>query len=172
MRSRNSGNSRICTNSSSKSTPESASCVQPRQRRRKRWRNRKKTADAIRQEIDREIDRLMRVVFHDRRRTGRLDLAAVEMAMRSGMHAMHHAGAAAISQLRRFEAPPTTRRTLAGPCGHHALYRELHAKTILTAVGSSEVSRPYFLCPHCHHGQFPTDIQLNVKDTGISVKAK
>lgn len=107
----------------------------------------------------------MQVVFNDRRRTGRLDLEAVEMAMRS---AMHHAGAAAISKLLRFEAPSTTQRTLPCPCGQHAHYRELRAKTILTAVGSAEVSRPYFLCPHCHHGQFPADIELDLQDTGIS----
>ena len=107
----------------------------------------------------------MQVVFNDRRRTGRLDLEAVEMAMRSSMH---HAGAAAISKLLQFEAPSTTQRILACPCGQHAHYRELRTKTILTAAGSAEVSHPYFLCPHCHHGQFPTDIELDVKDPGLS----
>jgi len=37
---------------------------------------RKKTADAIRQEIASEIDQLLRIVFNGRRKTGRLDLEA------------------------------------------------------------------------------------------------
>jgi hypothetical protein len=32
--------------------------------------------------------------------------------------------------------------------------RELRSKPVLTAVGQVEVSRPYYLCPHCHNGQF------------------
>jgi len=35
-------------------------------------------------------------------------------------------------------------------------------------VGKVEVSRPYYLCPHCHSGQFPADIELDVEDTEIS----
>jgi hypothetical protein len=107
----------------------------------------------------------MQVIFNDRRRTGRLDLEAVEMAMRS---AMHRAAAAALSTLLQFGIPPETQRTLACPCGHQADYRELRTKTILTAVGPVQVSRSYYLCPHCHNGQFPSDIELDVKDTGVS----
>jgi len=54
----------------------------------------KKTAAAIRQEITREVDQRLRVVFQDRRRTAQLDLQATEMAMRS---ALFRAGAAALS---------------------------------------------------------------------------
>ena len=53
-------------------------------------------AAAIRQEVAREVDQLLRVIFNDRRRTGRLDLEAIEMAVRS---AMHQAGAAALTEL-------------------------------------------------------------------------
>jgi hypothetical protein len=42
------------------------------------------------------------VIFRDQRQTGRLDLEAVEMAMRS---AWHRAGAAALTELLRFPAP-------------------------------------------------------------------
>lgn len=62
----------------------------------------KKTAEAIRQEVAREIDQLLRVIFSGRRKAGRLDLEAVEMAVRS---AMHRAGAAALTELLRFPAP-------------------------------------------------------------------
>ena len=72
----------------------------------------KKTAEAIRQEIAREVDQLLRVVFQERRKTGRLDLEATEMAVRS---ALHRAGAAALSELLQFPAPRDERRTLALP---------------------------------------------------------
>jgi hypothetical protein len=35
-------------------------------------------------------------------------------------------------------------------------------------VGTVEVSRPYYLCPHCHQGQFPADQQLDLVDTEFS----
>jgi hypothetical protein len=87
------------------------------------------------------------------------------MAVRS---AMHQAGAAALTELLQFPAPAADQRTIACSCGHPAHYRELRSKTLLTAVGKVEVSRPYYLCPHCHSGQFPADIELDVENTEIS----
>jgi len=46
----------------------------------------KKNAEAIRQEVAREVEQLLRVIFQGRRKTGRLDLEALEMAVRSAMH--------------------------------------------------------------------------------------
>jgi hypothetical protein len=67
------------------------------------------------------------VLFQDQRNTGRMDLEATEMALRS---ALHRAGAAALSQLLQFPAPrgqgarwlalaankPTTASSAASPC--------------------------------------------------------
>ena len=64
--------------------------------------SRKKTAEAIRQKIAREVDQLLPIIFQERRKTGRLDLEATEMALRS---ALHRAGAAALTELLQF---PTT----------------------------------------------------------------
>ena len=87
------------------------------------------------------------------------------MAVRS---AMHQAGAAALTQLLQFAAPAADQRTLACSCGQQAHYRELRAKSLLTAVGKAEVSRPYYLCSHCHTGQFPADVELDVENTELS----
>lgn len=81
---------------------------------------------------------------------------------------MHQAGAAALSKLLQFEAPSANQRTLPCSCGNQAHYRELRTKTILTVVGRAEISRPYYLCPHCHDGQFPDDIELDVEKTELS----
>jgi hypothetical protein len=107
----------------------------------------------------------LRVIFNGRRRTGRLDLEAVEMSVRS---ALHQAGAAALSELLRFTAPTADQRTLPCDCGHQAHYRELRTKPVLTAVGKVEVSRPYYLCPYCHTGQFPADVELDIAHTDFS----
>lgn len=87
------------------------------------------------------------------------------MAIRS---ALHQAGAAALSELLQYDPPEPEQRTRSCPCGHTAVYRGLHAKTILTAVGSAELLRPYFLCAYCHHGQFPADVELDVENTELS----
>jgi len=87
------------------------------------------------------------------------------MAVRS---AMHHAGATALSELLQFPAPDAGQRTLPCACGRQAVYRELRSKPILTAVGTVAVSRPYYLCPHCHHGQFPADVELDIENTELS----
>ena len=123
------------------------------------FRRRKKKAEAIRHEVTREVDQLLHVIFSARRKTGRLDLEAIEMAVRS---AMHQAGAAALTNLLQFPAPAPDQRTIPCDCGHQAHYQELRSKPVLTAVGKTEVSRPYYLCSHCHHGQFPADVELDI----------
>jgi hypothetical protein len=107
----------------------------------------------------------LRITFSARRKTGRLDLEALEMAMRS---AMHQAGATALTKLLQFPVPPADQRTVACACGHQADYQELRSKPVLTVVGESEVLRPYYLCPHCHNGQFPADVELDIENTGFS----
>lgn len=107
----------------------------------------------------------MRVIFQDRRKTGHLDLEAIEMAVRS---AMHHAGAAALRELLQFPAPAVGQRTVPCACGHESPYKELRSKPVLTAVGKVEISRPYYWCAYCHAGQFPADVELDIQDTEFS----
>ncbi len=87
------------------------------------------------------------------------------MAMRG---AMHHAGATALSELLQFPVPAAEQRSIPCSCGHQAGYQELRSKPVLTAVGEITVSRPYYLCPHCHGGQFPADIELDIENTESS----
>ena len=79
------------------------------------------------------MSRLLQRIFQDRRKSGRLDLEAIEMAMRS---ALHQAGAAALSHLLQCDPPPTEERERPCSCGQTAHYRELRSRRILTAVGS------------------------------------
>jgi len=88
------------------------------------------------------------------------------MAIRSSMH---RAGSAALTELLQFAAPTTDEeRAIACACGQRAHYRELRSRPVLTVVGAVQVSRPYYLCPHCHQGQFPADVELDIDKTEFS----
>ena len=108
---------------------------------------------------------LLTRILSERHKTGQLDLEAIEVAVRS---AMHQAGAAALTELLHFPAPAAGQRTLPCSCGQQAVYRELRSKPVLSVVGPVKVSRPYYLCPHCHTGHFPADAELDIQDTEFS----
>ncbi|HUJ22557.1 MAG TPA: ISKra4 family transposase [Bryobacteraceae bacterium] len=94
-----------------------------------------------------------------------MDLEAVEMAFRA---ALHQAGASALTQLLRFGAPAADQRLRPCPCGQQARYRGRRRRRILTALGEVELLRPWYLCPHCHQGQFPVDRELDIEDVESS----
>lgn len=108
---------------------------------------------------------MLRVILQGQRKTGHLDLEAVEMLLRT---ALHKAGAAVLSQLLQFPEPPAEQRHLPCSCGQQARYLGLRSKTMVTVLGQAVVSRPYYLCPHCHVGQFPADQELDVERTEYS----
>jgi len=101
------------------------------------------------------------LIFRERKRTGAIDLEAAEMALRA---AMHRAGASALGQLLEFPEPGADERTIPCPCGHQAHYRELRRRQILTVLGEVGVLRPWYLCDHCHNGQFPVDRLLDIEN--------
>ena len=125
----------------------------------------KKTAAAVHQQIAWEVNRLLGLLFAEHKKTGQFDLEAAEMALRS---ALHQAGAAALTQLLQFPEPAADQRKIPCECGQKASYRELRTRRVLTALGEAELTRPYYLCPHCRHGQFPVDAQLNVENKELS----
>lgn len=125
----------------------------------------KKTAAAVLEEVTYEIGRWLQVLLNGRRKTGHVDMEASEMMLRA---AMHRAGAAGLTQLLQFSVPSAEQRTVSCSCGHTAHYQELRSKPVLTAVGRVEILRPYYLCGHCHHGQFPADVELDIENTEFS----
>jgi hypothetical protein len=121
--------------------------------------------DAIYQETTREIDLLLRRLLSERRQSGHTDLEAWEMAVRT---TLLQTGAALFSHLLRYEAPAAEQRKLSCPCGQTAVYRELRTRKLLTAVGEVQLTRPWYLCPSCHQGQFPVDREWDVENTDLS----
>jgi hypothetical protein len=53
-------------------------------------------------------------------------------------------------------------------CGGEAVYQRQRAGQCKTLLGEVVVKRPYYLCPHCHHGQCPLDQQLGFCAGGVS----
>ena len=104
-------------------------------------------------------------IFTERKQTGKLDLEAVEIAFRA---ALHQAGAMALSHLMQFPEPAADQRNILCPCGSQAHFRELRSRRILTALGEVELTRPWYLCPRCHNGQFLVDRQLDIENRDCS----
>ena len=87
------------------------------------------------------------------------------MAIRS---TVHQTGADAVTELLRWQPPPEEQRTIPCACGQTARYEGMRCRPILTVVGWARIERPYYLCPACHCGQFPADVQLDIDKTDLS----
>jgi hypothetical protein len=111
------------------------------------------------------VNRWLARVFAERHNNGRIDLEAVETALRT---VLHSAGAVALTELFQFPAPAAEERQKACSCGHQAQYQGLRCKPVLTVVGAARVQRPYYWCPQCHRGEFPADAELDIVDTELS----
>lgn len=87
------------------------------------------------------------------------------MAIRS---TVHQTGAAAVTELLRFDPPDSEHRSLPCSCGHTAQYVGMRSRPVLTALGWAQIERPYYLCSECNQGQFPADVQLDIDKTDYS----
>jgi len=76
---------------------------------------------------------------------------------------MLRAGAAALTQLLRFEAPNAEHREVPCECGHRARFKEMRSKSFLSVLGTVELRRPYYHCSHCSKGQHPADAELGIE---------
>jgi len=87
------------------------------------------------------------------------------MAIRS---TVHQTGADAVSELLRFSPPDKDHRHIPCTCGRVAGYEEMRSRPVLTVVGWAWIDRPYYLCPVCHAGHFPADVELDIDKTDFS----
>jgi hypothetical protein len=102
-------------------------------------------------------------VFAARRKESGLDLEAVEMATRAGLH---RAGAAILTGLLTGEGGHTGQ--VACGCGQQAHYHDHRPKQLLTVLGSLRFNRAYYVCRHCRKGQSPRDRELDVEGVSCS----
>lgn len=108
---------------------------------------------------------MLPVILQEKNKNGKLDLESLEMAMRM---AMHRVGTVALTQLLHCDPPRQQQREVACSCGQTASYREMRPRRLLTIMGKVELVRPYYLCSHCHHGQFPFDAELDIENQDLS----
>lgn len=88
------------------------------------------------------------MIFTGWRKTGQLDLEAIEMATRS---AAHQIGASVLSRLLSLSEPVPSQ--VACRCGHPARYHDTRPKQLTTVVGDVCFQRAYYVCSRCHQGQ-------------------
>lgn len=80
--------------------------------------------------------------------------------------AMHRAGASVIEKLLNAVQPAEPE--IPCRCGRQARFHQMRPKQILTALGRIRIERSYYVCTHCHQGQSPRDLELDVEGTEYS----
>ncbi len=68
-------------------------------------------------------------------------------------------GATLLAGLTALLVPTQPSRTVPCPCGQFAAYQRQRPATVTTILGSITLTRPYYLCGACGHGQHPLDAQ-------------
>lgn len=106
---------------------------------------------------------MLQVAFAGCRKTGQVDLEAMEMLVRDSMH---RAGAAALERLLSMSTPQPSKMPCG--CGHTAQHHEKRPKQLLTVLGPVRLERSYYTCSFCHQGQSPRDEELDVLGTECS----
>jgi hypothetical protein len=71
-------------------------------------------------------------------------------------------------ELCNLAVPRYPEDTIPCSCGQTAHYQRMRPAHVDTLLGTISITRPYYLCPTCHHGQAPLDKQMGVCAGGIS----
>ena len=106
---------------------------------------------------------MLTMVFAGWRKTGGIDLEALEMLIRSGLHQL---GADALSRLLGMPGPRPA--TVPCSCGQPAHFHDIRPKQLMTILGRVGFERAYYVCPSCQQGQIPRDSELDVAGTECS----
>jgi hypothetical protein len=106
---------------------------------------------------------MLAVVFAGWRKTGSIDLEAVEMLIRGSLHQL---GADALSRV--LSLPGTRPATVPCTCGQPARFHDTRSRQLLTVLGRVSFERDYYVCPDCQQGHIPRDADLDVVRTECS----
>ena len=103
------------------------------------------------------------MIVNARRKTGALDLEALEQATRT---ALHRAGArlleALLGESDEQGEPPLCL------CGHAMRCAGARPKRLVSLLGAVTLQRPYYHCRHCWRGVAPLDRELAIEGTQYS----
>jgi hypothetical protein len=92
-------------------------------------------------------------------------LSAMEVAVK-GM--LHEVGNALMSEWLNAQDGKYPADTQACACGHEATYVRRRDGVSLTLLGRVSYRRAYYVCPHCHQGQYPLDERLGIRPGQMS----
>ncbi len=92
-------------------------------------------------------------------------LEAIEQQL---LRTMKDLAATVLAGLCHLSIPTAPSTTVPCPCGATAHYQRQRPATSKTVVGPITITRPYYLCPACHHGFAPLDQQLELCAGGLS----
>lgn len=98
-------------------------------------------------------------------RVDKIDLEAVEMALRAAVQA---AGANILGDLLDGFGRGRRREEVRCVCGAKMASKGVEPKTLLTVMGPLKYKRSRYECPHCHASRYPGDEELDVSGTGRS----
>lgn len=87
------------------------------------------------------------------------DLAAIEQHV---LRIVKEFGATLLARLTSLLVPVQPLPTVPCPCGRLARYQRQRPATVTTRLGPITLTRPYYLCATCGHGQYPLDAQLQL----------
>ena len=126
----------------------------PEVRARKQW-------DALRQQLHERFDQWLDTV------EAQLPASAPTLAQVSEtIWALRQQLTGGIAQtiIEQMHQEEQRRKSLpCATCAHHLRARPVVSRMVETLIGEIAVQRPYFYCPHCHHGRYPLDEVLDLR---------
>ncbi|HEY7334941.1 MAG TPA: ISKra4 family transposase [Bryobacteraceae bacterium] len=118
--------------------------------------------EEIQQQAAQDVTQLLASIFAGARKSGGLDLEAVEMLVRNAVHGL---GAHLLERLLHQHAAAATSPC---SCGQPAHYYDRRERQLRTALGKVKFERAYYVCPHCGEGHSPRDRELNIEGQSCS----
>jgi len=111
------------------------------------------------------VDRIVTFLFRDRDKRGHPDLEALEIHIRSSMHAV---GGVMLEKLLNSDGGGYRGRTQPCEKGHVFEFKEYRDKEVLTLLGPVTIRRAYYYDEGCQAGWCPKDKALDIVGTSLS----
>lgn len=105
------------------------------------------------------------MIFRERSLSGRDDLEAVEMLVRSSMHKI---GCVVLEKLLNSDVGVNEKEEIKCECGNMAKLIEIREKKVETVVGSIHLRYGYYYDRECGHGISPRERELGVEGSSFS----
>ena len=120
---------------------------------------------ALQQETQKEVNRIVNMVFKDKCIDGHIDLEAIEIYIRS---CMHHIGSLMLEKILNSDNGGFRGKSIPCDKGHRFEFKDYRDKKLLTVLGTVTVKRAYYYDQDCQKGYCPKDTALDIKGSSFS----